>query len=176
MAIELKYNPRGNGFSLIELIVVIVIISIFMVYAVPKIGANTKMNLNKTARKIAGAIIYTRNEAIFKNKRLRLRYNIDEGSYSIKELVVTEEGLEQVDYAGVDDIKLEDGIAFMDVVTSDGITQTLGEAYTHFFNSGMVESTLIHLKNDNDQVKTLEINVLTGEVDIHDDYYDGESI
>ena len=69
---------------------------------------------------------------------------------------------------------LEDGVSFMDIDTAYNGKLNFGRTYTHFFITGMVEKTLIHLENENEVVRTLDVNVLTGEVDIYDKYYDEE--
>ena len=45
-----------------------------------------------------------------------------------------------------------------------------GEAFITFFANGCVDRSLIHLRNEKDEVYTLEINPLTGHVKIHDRY------
>jgi prepilin-type N-terminal cleavage/methylation domain-containing protein len=166
----------SNGFSLIELIVVIIIISVSIAYVVPKIEATTRINLDETARRLAGAIIFARNEAIFKKKNLRIKYEIEENKYSIKEIVRTSIGYMQEDYGEEEltTVELEEGVSFMDIDTQYSGKTGFGSTYTHFFTSGMVEKTVIHLENEDDVVKTLLVNVLTGEVDIKDDYYEEE--
>ena len=174
---KLTKSLNKSGFTLIEFVVVILIMSIFMLYAIPNIESGTKINIDKTARKLAGAILFVRNESIFKKKNLRMMYDLDENTYAVKVINMTDEGLLQEDYdvGDADSLTLEDGVSFMDIDTAYGGKFNFGKTYTHFFTSGMVEKTLIHLKNENDVVKTHDVNVLTGEVDIHDEYYDEES-
>lgn len=166
-----------NGFTLIELMVVIAIISISMFVVIPKIESNTKMNLDKSARRLAGAIIFVRNEVIFKNKKFRIKYDIEENTYSIDELVKTSMGFVDEEYEAkeITTVSFEDGVSYMDITTEYGGRLNFGKTYTHFFPTGMVERTRIHIKNENDDIKTLDVNVLTGEVDIFDKYYDEDS-
>lgn len=169
---------KQNGFSLIELLVVIVIMAVTVMFVVPKLGANTRMNLNAASRKLAGTIIYVRNEVIFMKRDLKLKYSFEDNTYSINELTKMTEGFAGEEYEEKDirTFPLPEGVSFMDVSTTYGGKLNFGDAYTHFYTSGMVERTFIHLTNDKDDVKTLEVNVLTGEVDLHDGYHDETSL
>lgn len=63
-------------------------------------------------------------------------------------------------------------VSLVDVVTSsDGKVQE-GEAEIRFHANGRVERSMIHLKNDGGEYRTLEINPLTGVITIHDGYID----
>jgi prepilin-type N-terminal cleavage/methylation domain-containing protein len=177
LGFKLIETKDKNGFSLIEFIIVMLILSVLFLFIVPKIESGTKLNINKSARRLAGAVIYIRNEVIFKKKNLRIMYDMEEHTYSIKEIVRTKAGFaaEEYEEKEVSTLSLEEGVRFMDIKTTYGGRLNFGKTYTHFFPTGMVEKTLIHLINENDAIKTLDVNVLTGEVDIFDDYYDEES-
>ncbi len=169
------YNERG--FTLIELMIVIMIFAVFLLFVIPKLESGTRINLDKSARKIAGSIIFARNESIFKRKKLRIKYNIDDNTYSLNEIIKTRAGYMQKEYEEKElgASALEDGVSFVDITTAYGGKVTFSDTYTHFFTSGMVEKTLIHIMNENEDVKTLDVNVLTGEIDIYDNYYEPES-
>ena len=50
-----------------------------------------------------------------------------------------------------------------------------GEARLLFFPDGSIERSLIHLRNEKNEVYTLEINPLTGAVKIYDRYIEQKS-
>lgn len=173
----IKFN-FSSGFTLIEFMVVMFIMSIFLAYSVPMISRNSDVNINRSARKLAGVITGVKYESVFKKKNLRIMYDFDEMNYSIKEIAMTGDGLVQSDYGseGESVYELDEGVRFKDIDTAYGGKLDYGSTYTHFFDSGMVERTLIHLVSDSDAEKTLVVNVLTGEVDIFDEYYEEDRL
>ena len=64
------------------------------------------------------------------------------------------------------------GVEFMDVVVlSQGKIQE-GEATIRFYPNGCIEQSLIHIRNEDQEVYTLEINPMTGQIELHDRYID----
>ncbi|MFC1855923.1 Tfp pilus assembly protein FimT/FimU [Thermodesulfobacteriota bacterium] len=174
MGLELTTKRSSDGFTLIELVIVLMVISISLVYVMPKIESGTGMSLDKSVRNLRSAIIYVRNEAIFRKKKLRIKYNFDENTYSIKEIARKRFEYSQEDYEENElaTMKLEDGISFLDIKTAYGGKVSYGNTYTHFFSNGMVEKTVIYLKDENEKIRTLDVSVLSGEVDTYNEYYE----
>ncbi len=69
------------------------------------------------------------------------------------------------------------GITYEEVVTERKKT-TLSEevAYTHFFPHGMIEQTLIYLKNQSQHMVTLELPAVGGVSILHDGYVNANEI
>ncbi len=86
-----------------------------LVFIVPKIASSTKMNINEASRKLAGTIIYVRNEVVFGKRDLRIKYNIDDNFYSISEQVKMSEGFSSEEYEEkeIATFPLAEGIAIM---------------------------------------------------------------
>jgi hypothetical protein len=65
--------------------------------------------------------------------------------------------------------KLPTGIQFEDVVTP-AETVTEGQAYTQFFPSGLVDSSIVHLRTDDGSQLSVLIHPLSGRVTIEPGY------
>ncbi len=79
----MNWNKRAfnKGFTLIEIIIVITIISLFIGFAVPKVVELLfNSNLKKTTRNVAVIIKEMRIDAILNNKQLDIVFDMDNGS------------------------------------------------------------------------------------------------
>lgn len=66
---------QNRGFTLIELIVVVAILGMLYAVVMPKFSDVTGLKLKATARRVAGMIKYTYDDAIAKNKKMRLAFD-----------------------------------------------------------------------------------------------------
>jgi prepilin-type N-terminal cleavage/methylation domain-containing protein len=82
-------NGNAEGFSLIELIMVIVIAGIAMGIALPKLGVVTSADLYTTARQVKSDIRYTQELAMSKYKITTITFGSDTNTYTIKYKSVT---------------------------------------------------------------------------------------
>ncbi len=162
---------KRNGFSLIELLVVIMIISAFVFIALPKIQSGTEMNIKSASRNLSGTIRYLYNEAAFKKNIYRLVFDIDRGEYWV-EVLNNNEYVVSTDYLHKKRV-LPAGVHFKDVITE----RTLGKSslddsgeFILFLPTGFVEPAVIHLVTDNEVNYTLETKPYTGGTKVYDEY------
>ncbi len=66
---------RRNGFTLIELVMVLVLIGIVAVIAIPRLGNLTSTNSASFAEKLRADIRYAQNLAMMRNQRYRVYFN-----------------------------------------------------------------------------------------------------
>jgi len=59
---------KSNGFTLIEILVVMVLLGSILLIAVPRFQNLADVNLKSTSRRISGTIKYLYNESVFKKK------------------------------------------------------------------------------------------------------------
>lgn len=160
-----------KGFTLIELIVVIALISLFLVFAIPKLGEVSESNLRRDIRHIIGAISYLHDEAIMKRREFRLNYNIAMGEYWATEIV--KEGpigeVKKFENTFIKKNRLSDNIRFRDIMVP-GHQGAVEEFFTYFYPTGWVEKTIIHLQQGEDKYYTLIVMPLTGKVKVYEGY------
>lgn len=176
-----KIGPRSEGFTLIELVVVIVILSVVSIIVIPRLGGLIGGgNLFSSARRLAGTITYVHDQAATTGRRYRLYYDLDTDEYWIARLErrsspgaasQTEEG-EFVELKTVmaKRKRLLPGISFLDVIIHPEGKLNQGYTYTEFSPKGFAEKCTIHLENEDAQICTLMIKSLTGRVRFYDGY------
>src|SRR5210317_194715 len=74
-------NRGGAGFTLVELMVVMVLVSLFMVFSIPLFSNIGTSSLGTSARRLSGTIKYLFNESALSGLEYRLIYNLDRGTY-----------------------------------------------------------------------------------------------
>lgn len=180
---------RTQGFTLVEVLVVITLIAIVSVFALPKISSYFKISLNSATREIASIVREAYNAAVMTGRVHRMVFDLTNQQYWVESgpptaLLDTEETLEKEkerarfsrkdEKAEQSKFSLEtsvtrkkqslpQGVSFMDVFTEqseDAITE--GTAYAHIFPHGLTEQTLIHLKDLSDNKISLAITPLVG--------------
>ncbi|MFC1867801.1 Tfp pilus assembly protein FimT/FimU [Thermodesulfobacteriota bacterium] len=159
---------RGShGFTLMELLIVIFILGMFCFMLTPRLeNIFSGGDLRLASRIIIGEIRNARGVAAYSHRNQVLRMNMDEGLIYPVLMEPVGEGVSPVG------LPLPDGVRLEDVVTlSKGVLRE-GDAMIRFLANGCVEKSLIHLKNETEEIFTLDINPLTGNVILHEGYID----
>ncbi len=161
---------RNNGFTLIEISVVLFIIGMFVFIAVPRLQDATDYKVKSASRRIITTVRYLYNEAAFKRKIFRLMFDLDEGEYWVEELRGNE-------FLVVNDPvmyrrKLPSGVFFKDVITERTYGSTLEERseFILFLPTGFVEPAVIYLETEGGDIYTLETKPYTGGVRVYDEF------
>jgi prepilin-type N-terminal cleavage/methylation domain-containing protein len=157
---------RKAGFTLIEIAVVILVLSSFLLIVLPSFrNVSPRTYLLSSGRRIAGEINRLYHETVFTGRSSRLSFVLDRGEYwSDRE--VPEGGTED---RGVVPEKLLPGVSFQDVAVA-GRKVVEGSAHIDFSPCGLVEPSVIHLVNSDGDELSIMINAFTGKVEIHDGY------
>lgn len=160
---------KGDGFTFLEIVVVLFILGLLLLLIYPKFQSLTEDGLQTATRHLVGVIQYLYHETIATRKIHRLSYDLKASGYRVS--VVNSNG-ELASPAPILErrVSLPRGVTFQDVVTLHQGKVTEGEAYTQFFPVGLAEKTVIHLADRGKRVFTLEINPLTGRVKVYEGY------
>jgi prepilin-type N-terminal cleavage/methylation domain-containing protein len=166
MRILIAGKSNRNGYTLIELVAVVVLISIFISVAVPKLRETLfSSGLKSSVRRLTSKIAQLRADAVRKHTEYWLHLDLESNSYweSTSPEVIDEEPK--------DIEKLSPGVDFVDVVfPSDEVTMMVGRTKIYFSPRGYVEETRIHLRDQADTVYTLLLQPFLPQVKIENDY------
>ncbi len=138
-------------------------------------GSLSGGDLRLASRMIIGEINSLRGKAAATRQEQTLALNVDENSlYPLEgdssEADISGWGREVKTSSLQKGRRLPEGVDLEDVYSfSEGKIQE-GEALMRFFANGCVDRTLIHLRNEEDDAYTLDVNPLTGHVRLYDRY------
>ena len=163
---------KTEGFTLIEILVVMVILGGLLFVAVPKFREFTDINLKSASRNLSGTIKYLYNESIFKKNIYKLAFDIDNGEYWV-EFMQDNQFVESTDPV-LKRRRLPDGIHFEDIFTerTQQKVDSGNEAFILFLPNGFVDYAVIHIGTSRDNSFTIETKPYTGGTKIYDQYYE----
>ena len=166
-----QYASRGGGlagFTLVELVVVMVLISLFMVFSIPLFSNIGTSSLGTSARRLSGTIKYLFNESAMSGLEYRLVYDLDQGLYRAQILEANGEQVDAPDQGR--QAALKGDVRFMDLQLPGRGKFTMGQITTRIHPSGWVEETIIHLDDGAGEMLTLRVSPLTGTTEVFDGY------
>jgi len=177
-----------KAFTLIELIIVMAVMTLFVTMAMPRFRDKLDLDLKRQARMLSGTIRFLYNQAAVKNKTYRLHYDLDKQTYwvesSAKHIRLSEtthskspwDKDEKPKSSFTEDkeflkkpVELRKKIKFKDIKTeASSLPITSGAAYTHFFPHGYAEQTQIRLETEKGKIFTIVVQPLTGMAKVYD--------
>jgi len=161
----------GSGFTLMELVVVMVLLSLLTTFAVPRIRTSLFTDqLKAGGRRLIGLISETGQEARRSHRAWQIVYDPGERRFSAR----ADDGGEATteNSHSIRPITLPEGVRVVDITTARGGTRNEGELHLRFSNRGYVDQTLIHLGDDSGHNLTLSLSPFLGAIRIYDSYLD----
>jgi len=163
-------HRKPAGFTLIEMCVVLLVISIFAFLIVPRLDLSGRGDLEATARHLGSTTRYLFNEAALTGREHRLVYNLQDGSYRALRLEASGD-LVSVDGPGRL-TRLRGDVRFRDLTVPGRGSFTGGEVVTTIHPAGWLEETVVHLENRKGEQLTVHVSPLTGMVETFAGYRD----
>jgi hypothetical protein len=182
--------------------IVIALIGLISIFAIPTVSSYFRISLNTVAREIATVIKDAYNSTVVSGNINRLVYDLENQKYWVEmgpptTLLDTAETKEKEErrkrFSRDEDaakkpsgfglnkivtrkkVGLPAGVSFEDVLTQQSKEPiSKGTAYTHFFPHGIVEKTIIHLKDSSDHHFSLVISPITGRTELYESYIDAK--
>lgn len=159
-----KIGRGSAGFTLVEILIVVAIISTVLAVAIPAIERVTYQRISSTARKFVGLVRTIRNDAVLLNNIYRLGFDFDKNTYwvqSQRQLKTIHESSSDKTTLASDSsnfgfaekyskqpLDMPGGTKVLGVLKQgDGLIQK-GAAVIHFFPNGYNEPAIIYLAKD----------------------------
>jgi general secretion pathway protein H len=162
-----------SGFTLIEMTVVIVIISIIALVVLPRLPFAHERDLKTSARTLAASLRYLGDLAISTKQHYRLRITLLTNEIAVTRVIPEGDELAVSD-GTLNQLELLDGIVFGDIVTPRLGKVTEGEAVLDFGPLGVEDLTVIHLKRtDDSNFLTVAVYPGSGRVTVMEGYQEG---
>jgi prepilin-type N-terminal cleavage/methylation domain-containing protein len=167
---SLLLTPHSrNGFTLIELTIVIVILGVMLTLIVPRLGDLGEANLKHSSRHLTGMIRFLRDESLAKKIALRLRFDVKEQRYWAEyPALLDDKTVEFKRYSTSisSEATLEGRTTFRDVQVASHPDDT----FMQFTPDGWVEPAFIHLRDADEKDFTLLVNPLLGSTELREGY------
>jgi len=164
-----KTYPTSRGYTLIELIVVIVLLSLMFGLAVPKLRqAVLNDSLDTTSLRIIGLVEDLRERAISDQVSYVLHLDMRGNklwAFAVNASEEQQETAKDRAYQLPRDVEIED-------IWSWSRGKSYDEAVIHFTKKGYIEQSMIHLQSDEGRQLSLELTPFLGSIKIHDGYVD----
>ena len=162
-----KLNKQG--FTLVELLLVIVLIGVVLVLAVPSMRDTlTGDKLQKASRQLIGIERKLRGEAVRDQIDYILCLNLQNSTYWVLASDMTPEKQDEIKK---NPKHLPSDVAILDVVGENNKKQSADEARIKFGKNNICSPAVIHLAYKEDKM-TIVINPFLGVMDIYDKYVD----
>lgn len=162
------------GFTLLELLVVLVIIGVVTVFVAPKMaGSLANMNLKTASREISASLRYARDRAVSSQQPWMARFDLEKGELAIKpkkdESEKREEEPEELERKGHGGERYElPGSVRIEKAVVGEEEMDSGSFEFLFFPSGSSSGGRIVLINEREWRSSIEADFVTGLVKVHD--------
>jgi general secretion pathway protein H len=169
----INYFARQAGFTLIEMTVVIVILSVMALVVLPRLPFAHERDLKTSARTLAASLRYLGDLAISTKQHYRLRITLLNNEIAVTRVIPEGDELAVRD-GTLNQLSLLDGIVFSDIVAPRTGKVAEGEAVLDFGPLGVEDLAVIHLKRkDDSHYYTVAVYPGSGRVTVLEGYQEG---
>ncbi len=160
-------QSRRSGYTLVELVIVIVVVSILLLVGMPRFRRMLAGDeLHATCRELVGLVRSVREQAMGGQQVMRLRFD-----FAANRVWVEGQGAETADGPqAVSEYQPGEGVRLLDLWSRRAGTVSAGEATLLFFPKGYVEQAIIHLEDEGGRRYSLELMPFLGTVELHEGY------
>lgn len=164
-------SGQPAGFTLLELIVVIIIIGFMSAMIIPTIGGSiNNLKLKTASKRVSAALRYARNQAVSQKKTYLATFDFEKNSLSLKKKVKESQEPEE-EITKKPEIKtyyLPEGVKIEKVVANEEEVDS-GLFHLIFFPYGGSSGGTITLTGNRDKTYNIEVDFITGLVKLIDD-------
>jgi general secretion pathway protein H len=165
-----QHAVRGTnkGFTLIEMVVVIVVISLTAMIVLPLLPSTDAANLRSSARSLAAVVRYLGDRSVTTKSPYRMVLNLTDNRITVKKIVNGEETTPEDPFFARR--FLTEGIQIEDVEIPRLGKLGEGTVNIDFSGAGLVDMVIIHLKGSKDRQLTVSALPGGGRVEVREGY------
>jgi len=138
-------QTTNDGFTLLELVVVMVVLSLALAMVLPRLPFMQEANLRSSARQVAALLRYLDERAVATKSSYRLLIDLDQNHIKVLKRSVTGEDL-PVNDPYLQRSPVSKGIIISDLSTERQGRIISGQVLVPYGPAGLVEPLLIHLE------------------------------
>lgn len=152
-------DPGKDGFTLLELLVVMVLVALMISFAVPNIRSALYSDpLKSTARRLTGLVAEAGQEAVATHSPRLLLYDGARRMFHLE----TGAGGKDGGKKSLSRLDVPESVQVVDIMSVHGGTRSSGQAEIRFSSQGYVDKTLIHLRGRDGRELTLVLSPFLG--------------
>jgi len=164
---------QDRGFTLIELIVVVSLISIMLFLYIPKFQEVVVFdNTKKVSRWIIGKVRALKEGSITNYKSYFLHVDLDDNRMWVTDELMSEEEMQNAEQQG---FELPDDINLVDVEYPGKDKILFGQADIYFYKKGYSDKALIHIEDSNNERLSFLIEPFLSKVRLYEEYVEFEN-
>lgn len=164
----MKGEGGRSGFTLIELITVILILSLFLTFASVKWDSFLKSGSESFLEKLSIEISLLRENAVSDYKLKAVEFDLANNTVSVGRI-------EDSTYNPLRQFQIGEEDLLRDIVIN-GEKISTGRAVVRFYPSGLVDKAILHLEDENRSFYSITIHPLTAKVEKQDGYIEEISV
>lgn len=168
------YLKKSQGFTLLELLIVCCLISLFLVVSVPAVHNGLLNNsLKSDCRKLIGLVRGVRELAIREYQPYLLKVDFSEGKvwYKKDSLETNDKTIEES--FSEPKLILSSDVEFEDIWSKSVGTINKGVVEMWISNQGYMEKHVIHIRSGEEKL-SLVLRTFSPEVDLHEGYFESD--
>lgn len=163
----LVQTGASGGFTLLELVLVMVVIAIVIGVALPRLPDVAGMQIDRTSRKTGIMFQLVRNKAVTLRRYYRLDVDVDRSRLAAsylgpEELYIEDDAIRPVQFT--------DSVTIVDLITVQDGKVTNGRGEVHISPRGIVEPSVIHLADTKGRIRSIRPHMVSGQVSVENVY------
>ncbi len=162
-----KLIPSNRGFTLLELIIIIVIVGITLGYIGPRLYTGiSSSSMDKATRDIMTILQFARSSAVTQHKPFYVRFDIDNASFGLYPKPQSSGMIPEL----LKENNLPKGIVFKNIKSPYQIPKQQGQVDILVTPEGVIEQGVIYIEGGFGKTYTLVIKPFSGNLKVYDRY------